>query len=103
MAGKTRKQRIWNQWSKLVPGTHERTQMYKRCGKGCFLGTRKSFPICSRGTCKQNRYGILAAYIRAKEYAEIPNKSHRSDYYARISGKANRMLRRSRRLYRGKS
>ena len=48
---KTRK----NGWSKQQPGAHQRTLMLKRCGKKCFLGPNKSFPICSKNTCKINK------------------------------------------------
>jgi hypothetical protein len=33
-------------WKKEQPSNHQRTLMLKRCGKKCFLGTKKSFPIC---------------------------------------------------------
>ena len=98
----TKKQHIWNQWSKVSPETHERTLMFKRCGKRCFLGTKKSFPICSRNTCKKNRLGVLAAYIRAKEYSSnsLSSKKHPRTYYSRVAGRANSMLRRyTRKLY----
>lgn len=66
-------------WSKQSPGTHERTFMLKRCGKKCFLGPNKSFPICKRGTCKRSRKGVYSAYIRAREYTTIKNtKKYRS-------------------------
>ena len=54
---------MWN-----APGTHERTLMLKRCGKKCFLGSKKSFPVCSRHTCKLNRQGVHAAYVRARQW-----------------------------------
>lgn len=97
----TKKQRTWAKWSKVSPSTHERTIMLKKCGNKCFLGTRKSFPICSRNTCKRNRYGVLAAYIRSKEYASTnsSHKKHKPYYYKRIASRANRMLRNSRKLY----
>jgi len=62
--------------------------MLKQCGKKCFLGPNKSFPICTRNTCKRNRKGVYAAYIRAEEYKTLRNK----DKYRRISAKARRML-----------
>ena len=68
-------------WSKQQPGTHERTLMLKRCGTRCFLGPNKSFPICTRKTCKINRKGVYAAYVRAREW------KHRN-----ISAKARRLL-----------
>jgi hypothetical protein len=75
-------------WKGQKPGYHDRTVMMKRCGQKCFLGPNKSFPICSRGTCKRNKKGIYAAYIRAEEYKTLRNK----DKYRRISAKARRML-----------
>uniref|UniRef100_A0A6C0DR70 Uncharacterized protein n=1 Tax=viral metagenome TaxID=1070528 RepID=A0A6C0DR70_9ZZZZ len=105
MTGKTKKQRAWAKWSKVAPTTHERTLMLQKCGKKCFLGTKKSFPICSRNTCKRNRHGVLAAYIRAKEYASIASdsaaksKKHRPYYYKGIASRANRMMKKTRRLY----
>lgn len=77
-------------WSKMSPGYHERTLMMKRCGKKCFLGPRKTFPICKRGTCKRNKKGVYAAFIRAREYMKI--KGTRK--YRQISEKARRMLKR---------
>jgi hypothetical protein len=68
-------------WAKQQPGTHERTLIIKRCGQKCFLGPNKSFPICTRGTCKINRKGVYAAYIRARQY------KHRA-----VSAKARKLL-----------
>jgi hypothetical protein len=62
-----RKPTPWTGWQ--APGVHERTVMLKDCGRKCFLGKKKSFPICSTGTCKINKKGVWAAYLRAKEYA----------------------------------
>jgi len=76
-------------WTKVQPGTHERTLMLKRCGKKCFLGPKKTFPICARHTCKQNKKGIYAAYMRAREWQRIrPN----STKYQRIANKAKHLL-----------
>jgi len=76
-------------WSKQSPGTHERTLMLERCGKKCFLGPGKSFPICRRGTCKRNKKGVYAAYIRDREYSTIKG----SEKYRRIARTAKRILR----------
>lgn len=76
-------------WSKQSPGTHERTIMLGRCGKKCFLGPKKSFPICARGTCKRNKKGVYAAFLRAREYITIKC----SEKYQRIARTAKRMLR----------
>lgn len=75
-------------WSKQKPSYHQRTNMLKTCGKKCFLGPRKSFPICTKNTCKRNRKGILSAYIRAQEYKTI----RKSQKYRRISAKAYKLL-----------
>lgn len=81
----SRKRFRWN-----APGTHARTLMMKKCGKKCFLGPRKSFPICSTGTCKRNKSGVHAAYVRAREYA---SKTKRSKY-SRIASRAKKMFKR---------
>jgi hypothetical protein len=75
-------------WSKQQPGTHDRTVMKKKCGKKCFLGPNKSFPICTKNTCTINKKGIYAAYIRAREYMTI--KGTRK--YKKIANKAYKML-----------
>lgn len=77
-------------WSKQQPGYHERTVMFRNCGQKCFLGPNKTFPICTRNTCKKNRKGVYAAYIRAKEYITITG----APKYRRISSKAQKLLRR---------
>ena len=61
-------------WSKLAPNSSERTTMLKKCGKKCFLGPDKSFPICAKGTCKVNDKGLHAAYVRAKQWGKSPQK-----------------------------
>ena len=63
-------------WAALSPGKHERTVMRKKCGNKCFLGPvgEGSFPICAKGTCKINKKGIYAAYVRAREYASTKMK-----------------------------
>jgi hypothetical protein len=64
-------------WGKLAPRGHARTVMLRNCGKKCFLGPKKSFPICAKGTCRRNRKGIEAAYIRARQWGK-PRKSYKS-------------------------
>jgi len=104
---KTRKASHWAGWGKLAPQGAARTRMYKKCGKKCFLGTKTignkqhpDFPICTTGTCKVNKKGVWAAYIRAKEWGK-PKKSytskrsrpaHKQSYYAKIARRAKRML-----------
>jgi hypothetical protein len=68
-------------WKKQKPGYHEKTLMLKRCGKKCFLGPAKSFPICRKNTCKVSSKGVYSAYIRAREYK-----------YKNISRKAKKLL-----------
>jgi hypothetical protein len=80
-------------WSKQQPGYHDRTIMMKKCGKKCFLGTRKTFPICTRNTCKINRKGVYSAFIRAREYSTIRG----SQNYNRIAVNARRLLRKTNR------
>ena len=75
-------------WKKKQPGYHDRTIMMKKCGNKCFLGPNKTFPICSRNTCKRNKKGIYSAYIRAEEYKTLRG----NDKYRRISAKARKML-----------
>ena len=75
-------------WSKQAPGYHERTNMLKHCGSKCFLGPKKTFPICTRKTCKRNRKGIYAALIRSREYTRIKG----SQKYRNITKKARKLL-----------
>ena len=75
-------------WSKQQPGTHQRTIMMKKCGKKCFLGPNKSFPICTKNTCKVNKKGVYSALIRAREWTTI--KGTRK--YKSIATKASKML-----------
>jgi hypothetical protein len=88
---KTRRKSTHNRtkgWSKQQPGNHQRTLMMKKCGKKCFLGPKKTFPICSKYTCTINKKGLLSAYIRAKEYASIKG----TQKYKIIARKAHKML-----------
>lgn len=68
---KTRKNRRGSAtrgWAKEKPGYHQRTMMLKKCGKKCFLGPNKSYPICKKNTCKISKKGVYSAYIRARQY-----------------------------------
>jgi hypothetical protein len=68
---KTRKNRsksVTRGWKKQKPSYHQRTLMLKRCGKKCFLGPKKSYPICKKNTCTISSKGVYSAYIRAREY-----------------------------------
>lgn len=73
-------------WKNEKPGYHQKTMMLKKCGKKCFLGPNKSFPICKKNTCKVSSKGVYAAYIRARQYRSTGKK------YKTISKKAENML-----------
>ena len=74
--------------------------MLKKCGRKCFLGPKKSFPICSRGTCRINKKGVWAAYIRARQwggprrgYKSKARPRHRRNVYTRVARRAKALLR----------
>jgi len=73
-------------WKSEKPGYHQKTIMLKKCGKKCFLGSQKSFPICKKNTCKISSKGVYSAYIRSRQYRSRGRK------YRVVSKKANRML-----------
>jgi hypothetical protein len=58
----------WRGWKNEKPSFKQRTIMMKKCGKKCFLGSKKSFPICKKNTCKISKKGVYSAYIRARQY-----------------------------------
>lgn len=68
-------------WKNQKPGYSQRTSMLNRCGKKCFLGPGKSYPICTKNTCKVNPKGVYSAFIRSRQF-------HRGN----ISRRANKML-----------
>jgi hypothetical protein len=76
-------------WSKQSPNARQRTKMLRKCGKKCFLGSNKSFPICTKNTCKINKKGVRSAYMRAKEYITIKKGTRK---YRNIAKKAKNML-----------
>jgi len=94
-----RRRMPWAGWSRVAPGTHARTVMRRRCGKKCFLGPRKSFPVCAKGTCKINDKGHYAAYVRARQWGKSRKKykgksrpRHAQRVYRSVARKARRML-----------
>ena len=93
----TRKQYLskLKKWSKINPGYTLRKKMWEKCGKKCFLGTRKSFPIC-RPDCSVHPGAVMSAYIRAKEMAKLSKqktiKKHPPYYYNRISSRARHLI-----------
>ena len=68
-------------WKKEKPSYQQRTKMLAKCGKKCFLGPKKSFPICKKNTCKISKKGVYSAYIRAQQY-----------HHKNISQKAKKLL-----------
>jgi hypothetical protein len=68
-------------WKKEKPGFHEKTLMLRRCGKKCFLGPNKKYPICKKNTCKISTKGVYSAYIRSRQY-----------HNNKVSRKAERIL-----------
>jgi hypothetical protein len=85
---KTRKNVPWRGWKNDRPGFHQKTVMFNKCGKKCFLGSKKTFPICKKNTCKRSKKGVYAAYIRSREYLSKTGKQK----YRNISMKARRIL-----------
>jgi hypothetical protein len=101
---RSRKSVPWAGWGKVAPQGHARTVMLRDCGSKCFLGPKKSFPICSKGTCKINRKGVWAAYIRSRQWGGKKSKykgrsrpRHKRSVYTKVAKKASLMLGKSRR------
>ena len=68
----------WAGWKNDKPRSFfERKIMNADCGKKCFLGTKNSFPICTKGTCDINEKGVWAAYVRSREWGS-KNKKKKS-------------------------
>lgn len=64
----TRRKSVTRGWKKEKPSVHERTVMLQKCGTKCFLGPKKSFPICTRRTCRVNPRGVHSAFSRARQW-----------------------------------
>ena len=97
----TRKNVPWKGWSKEKPSTAQRTKMMRKCGKKCFLGPKKSFPVCKKNTCKVSSKGLWAAYVRAKEWGKKSSSykgkarpSMKRGVYSRVARKSKKMLER---------
>lgn len=56
---KSRKAVPWAGWFKQKPSTHQRTVMLRKCGHKCFLGPKKSFPVCAKNTWNNNSFYIF--------------------------------------------
>lgn len=85
---KIRRNSLTRGWSKQQPRTHLRTVMMNKCGKKCFLGPNKTFPICTKNTCSVNKKGLRSAYIRARQYMTIRGTRK----YTQIANKAYKFL-----------
>jgi len=93
-------------WSRVAPKTvGDRSAVLSKCGRRCFLGPEKTFPICARlgsgagsraGTCKVDRRGVVAAYSRAREWASITARKKRTDAGARAHRKYTAVARKAR-------
>lgn len=66
-------------WRRMKPGYHQKTVMLRKCGRKCFLGPGKSYPICRKNTCKISRKGVQSAYNRARQFHRrtIANRAKR--------------------------
>lgn len=97
-------------WSASAPKTvGDRAAVLKKCGRRCFLGPGKSFPICARlgaagtaGTCKIDRHGVQAAYSRAREWASITARKKRTSANARQHRKYTAIAKRAKTLLKRK-
>jgi len=88
-------------WSRIAPKTvGERSALLAKCGRRCFLGSRKTFPVCARlgagagsHDCKIDRRGVAAAYSRAREWASITaRKKHSSSKAASAAHRRARAI-----------
>ena len=91
-------------WSRDAPKSiGDRSAVLSKCGQRCFLGPKKTFPICARlgsragaGTCKIDRRGVAAAYSRAREWAAITARKKRTVAGARAHRRYTAVARRAR-------
>lgn len=96
---RSRRRVPWAGWDKEAPEGRERTKMFRKCGEKCFLGPNKSFPICSKNTCRVNPKGVYAAYVRSRQWGK-PYSSYKKQsqpsmariIYDRIAKTAKRIL-----------
>ena len=94
-----------DKWSNDAPKSiGDRRSVLQKCGRRCFLDSRKSFPICARlgsaaaagGECKIDRRGVQAAYSRARQWAAITARKKRSSFKdARANRKYTAVARRA--------
>ena len=91
-------------WSRVAPrSVGERSAVLSKCGRRCFLGPGKTFPICTRlgsgsgsSACKIDRRGVAAAYSRAREWAAITARKKRTASGARAYRRYTAVARRAR-------
>ena len=92
-----------SKWSRVAPKTvGDRSALLSKCGRKCFLGPGKTFPICARlgasGSrhCKIDRRGVVAAYSRARQWAAITARKKRTSSahrrYTAVARKARAIL-----------
>ena len=89
-------------WSRVAPKTvGERSALMSKCGRRCFLGSGKTFPVCARlgtgagagaGSCKIDRRGVAAAYSRAREWASITARKKAHRRYTAVARRARAIL-----------
>lgn len=90
-------------WSRDAPkSVGDRSAVLSKCGRRCFLGPGKTFPICARlgsgaesGTCKIDPRGVAAAYSRAREWAAITARKKRTASGARAHRRYTAVARRA--------
>lgn len=88
-------------WSRDAPKSiGDRSAVLSKCGRRCFLGPGKTFPICARlgsgaGTCKVDRRGVAAAYSRAREWSAITARKKRTAARARAHRRYTAVARRA--------
>ena len=92
-------------WSRDAPkSVGDRSAVLSKCGRRCFLGPGKTFPICARlgsgaesgsGSCKIDPRGVAAAYSRAREWAAITARKKRTASGARAHRRYTAVARRA--------
>jgi hypothetical protein len=97
--------RTSHKWSRDAPKSiGDRSAVLSKCGRRCFLGPGKTFPICARlgsgagagsGTCKIDPRGVAAAYSRAREWAAITARKKRTVAGARAHRRYTAIARRA--------
>jgi len=107
----SRSQTQSRKWSRVAPKTiGDRAAVLSKCGRRCFLGPGKTFPICARlgsgsgsGPCKIDRRGVAAAYSRAREWAAITSRKKRTAAGARAYRRYTAVARRARAILHSKT